>query len=71
MKYNDNQYHVEYREFEYFGGYKQSDWTIVNVYGEVCNKNGISLRFANKDAAFKYCIKANICNDGGICTNFT
>lgn len=71
MKYQDGKYHVEYMEFEYSGGYKESHWTIVNIYGEVCKSNGLSLRFTWKHDADDYCMKANICNDGGVCTNFT
>ena len=69
-KYKDSKYHIEYKEHEYFGGYKESSWTIVNVFGENCrNTKGNTIRFTSKEGAQKYCDKLNICPEGGILTN--
>ncbi len=70
-KYTDGQYHIEWMMHEYFGGYQEPAWTLVNCYGEVCRKNGITMSYNNEEAAQKSCDKANQCPDGGIITNFT
>lgn len=71
MKYHDSKYHIEWLPFEYLGGYCEFSWAIVNVYGETCRKDGITIRFNDKIPAQKYCDKINECSDGGIVTNFT
>jgi hypothetical protein len=71
MKYDDGQYHVEYLEFEYLGGVKYWDYCIVNVYGEICHKNGNSLRYVDRFWADKLCNYLNQCPNGAIITNLT
>jgi hypothetical protein len=68
MKYPDGKYHIEYIKHEYLGGYEQSDWTIVNAYGEQCTKDGVTLRFGKKEDAERYCAKINICPEGAAIT---
>jgi len=68
MKYKDEKYHVELMEHDYFGGYRESAWTIVNVYGEPCREK-VTLRFTDKEKAEKYCDKLNLCPEGGVLTN--
>ena len=69
-KYTDGKYHIEYKEHEYFGGYKEPSWTLVNVFGESCrNTKGNTIHFTSKERAQKYCDILNICPDGGILTN--
>lgn len=70
-KYDDGLYHVEWMEHEYFNGYRQADWTLVNVYGEPCRRNGITIRYGTKEAADRDCAKANVDAAGGLITNFT
>ena len=70
MKYEDGKYHVEWMVHEYFNGYKEGDWTIVNVYGEPCiSKRSVTLRFGNKDDAERYCNKLNINPEGAVLRN--
>lgn len=70
-KYCDGKYHLEYLNFSYFNGYQEADYTIVNIYGEPCKKNGNTLRFDTEKNAQKYLDKVNETPDGGIITNFT
>ena len=45
-------------------------WGIVNIYDEfIFNENGI-ITFETELDAEEFCVKINVCNDGGICTNF-
>jgi len=71
MKYTDGLYHVEEREFEYFGGYKQKDHCIVNVYGEPCSIAGKTLVFINYKEADDYCRRMNVCPEGAIFADLT
>ena len=47
-----------------------SVFCIVNIYDEfIFNENGI-ITFETELDAEEFCVKINVCNDGGICTNF-
>lgn len=69
-KYTDGRYHIEQIKHEYLGGYVQSDWTLVNIYGEPCIGEHGALRFVDREAAQAYCDRVNITPDGGVVTNF-
>ena len=71
MKYTDGQYHVECREFEYLGGVTYWDYCIVNVYGETCEQDGITLRYATIKHAQKFCEELNQCPEGAVIRNLT
>jgi hypothetical protein len=45
-------------------------WGVANIYGELCyNENGL-ITFDTELDAQEFCVKINVCNDSGICTNF-
>jgi hypothetical protein len=69
VRYNDGQYHVENCKFDYLGGYAEWAWTVVTVYGEPVQKNGISMRFRTEEDAKKYADKLNQCADGAVIRN--
>lgn len=69
LKYTDEQYHLEWINHQYLGDYWEHSWTVVNVYGEPCRIDGITIRFDNKQNAEKYLAKLNHCNEGGLLTN--
>ena len=65
----DGKYRIKNKLFTFQGGYKESFWTIVNIHGEICKKNGKQLKFGAEKSAKKYCDKLNICPDGAVLTN--